>query len=141
MFLQINIVSGNQNGQDARLLTDRHPCRTFAMVKPWVATVDSFFSNGLPSSYHEVEWLGENDYPEEVHEVHRAIKQLAEEIESSSISNKDELKNWAASVREVAVSLLQITSRCRAMGDPELRLNTTAWSKRTASSLVGGSNC
>ena len=86
------------------------------MAEPWVATVDSFFRKGRLSSYHEVDWIGENEYPEEVHEVHRTIEKLAREIESSSISNEDEFNSWVVSVEKVLVSLLQITSRCRAAG-------------------------
>lgn len=60
--------------------------------------------------------MGKKTYPEEVHEVHRTINELAMEIQRSSISNEDEFTRWKDSVTAVIVRLLRITSRCRVVG-------------------------
>ena len=86
------------------------------MSTPPVAIIDGFLRKRSLPSYSEQDWMGEGKYPEEVHEVHRAIETLVKVIKSSSISNEDELENWVASIQAVVVSLLQITSRCRVVG-------------------------
>lgn len=101
------------------------------MAAESVKIVDSHFMDGKLNPYPLRQWIGSNmdeqdDLDENLEKLHNDLKKLVQNIEKSSISNRDEWTQWVDNTLGLLVSQLDYLEGWNSKADPEPSQDTIA---------------